>query len=238
MIKFGIIFIFLSPFLQAQNLDSLVNAKDYRWLYEQIIAEQSRQELPAESFKSFRVHLLDTYQIFPKPTNMVSKNLKSVKNIIGQITYASVIRKWYKYDVQTNLNNELIHNVRIHLKNAAPADLISFTERLQMAENLWNSGRIQTNFKYSFKFEIVNNPAKAHFSVRIADSTRGPYDTVWGRDWPPNVIAHEVGHMLGLGDEYQTVSGQFDCLRTSIMCTAWSGQLLGHEYYFILRRLF
>ncbi len=229
---------FQIQFLYAQSIDQEINAEDYRWLYEQIFSPQSRQDFPNESFKSFKVHLLDSYKVFIQPADIAFKNLKAIGQIQGQITYASVFKKTYRYHVSVSAQNELILKVRIHLKNPTAKDLIIFKGKLQQAENLWNYNKLKTNFNYSFKFEIVDQAINSDFSVTILDHTRGPYDTFWSRDWPPNVIAHEVGHMLGLGDEYETVTGKFDCLRASLMCSAWSGKHLGHEYYFVLRRLF
>ena len=221
-----------------KNLENFKNLNDqqYRWLYEELIPQKDRQELPNESFKSFRVHLQDSYSKFPQPSQIELKNLKLVNKIEGSILYAGLLRKKYKYDVLIN-NEELVLNVRIHLQNATHEDLKNFLPKLKQAESLWNDSRVKTDFKYVFKFEFVTKQAGSHFSVRILDTTRGPYDTFWGRHWTGNVMAHEVGHMLGLGDEYQTISGNMDCLTSSLMCTAWKGSLMRHHYYFILRRL-
>lgn len=218
--------------------NDVLNANDeqYRWLYVQILPEYLRTELPDEAFKSFRVHLQDSNKTFPKPDNISALNLSKVKKVQGTITYVGIVRKKYVYDL-INSADQIILNVRVHLKNATAADKISFAEKMKAAAKLWNDSRILTDFKYSFKFDIVSDATKSHFSVRVLDTTRGPYDTNWGRDWTANVIAHEVGHMLGLGDEYQTISGKFDCLKPSLMCTAWSGHLMEHHYYFVLRRL-
>lgn len=213
-----------------------LNDQQYRWLYEELIPQKDRDAMPDESFKTFRVHLKDSLTEFPKPSEIVLKNLKSIDKIEGSILYAGLVRKKYKYDV-LKTTEQLVLNVRVHLQNAAETDLVSFREKLQQAETLWNNSRVATDFNYAFKFEIVTKTASAHFSVRVLDTTRGPYDTNWGRNWTANVIAHEVGHMLGLGDEYQTVLGTMDCLKTSLMCTAWTGSLMSHHYYFILRRL-
>ena len=85
--------------------------------------------------------------------------------------------------------------------------------------------------------ELVESRKDAHFSVKLQDKTRGPYDTYWGRRWTSVVVAHEIGHMLGLGDEYETLSGKSYCLRQSLMCSSWTGDLMPFHYYHILRRL-
>jgi M6 family metalloprotease-like protein len=108
---------------------------------------------------------------------------------------------------------------------------------MREASLIWNQSAVVFDFPYSFLFEVVRDRSQAHFSVQVKDETRGPYDANWARDWNGKVIAHEVGHMLGLGDEYQTVSGQSDCYEPSLMCGVWSGSPMPHHYYFILRRL-
>lgn len=213
------------------------NVEDYRWLYEILFTETDRANTPAEAFKSFYVHLLDSDQNFPPPENIMAANLKPISNVTGLITYVNVIKKMYTYDILQNANGGFILNIRVHLKDPVGQDVESFAARLQAAENLWNAGRVAADFDYRFKFEFVETEAAAHFSVAVLDSTRGPYDRNWGRNWSATTIAHEMGHMLGLGDEYQTLSGQVDCLRTSIMCVSYSGAIQKHHYYFILRRL-
>lgn len=213
------------------------NVEDYRWLYETLFSDSDRLNGPAESFKSFYVHLLDSNQKFPPPDSITAAQLMPIANVMGQITYVNVIKKMYTYDILQTGNGALVLNIRVHLKDPVGEDAESFAARLKAAENLWNAGRVVTDFDYSFKFELVETEAAAHFSVAVLDSTRGPYDRNWGRNWSPTTIAHEMGHMLGLGDEYQTLSGQVDCLKSSIMCISYSGTIQKHHYYFILRRL-
>lgn len=221
-----------------KSLNAIVkDAEQYRWLYEILFSEQERKEAPAETFKSFRVHLLDSNSYFPNPGLIASANLEYRSKIRGMMTYVGIFKRRYAYDVVQASDGYLELQVRIHLKDATSADLSAFREKVQEAQMIWNQNATSTDFAYRYHFEIVTDPSLAHFSVRILDSTNGPYDTAWSRDWTGKVIAHEVGHMLGLGDEYQTGTSNFDCYRPSMMCTAWTGSPMKHHSYFVLRRL-
>lgn len=216
-----------------------IQSEEYRWLFEKLIPQDVRSSNPDESWKSFRVHLKDSFKNFPDPSFLKAENLNSYKNpteLSGKITYVGIVKKSYRMTVSSDREG-LILAVRVHLQNATAKDMETFKEKMLFAENLWNQNRINLNFKYRFKFELVTTAAQAHFSVQVLDETRGPYDTYWGRDWTGTVIAHEIGHMLGLADEYKTISGEFDCLRGSLMCSAWYGFHMPHHYYFVLRRL-
>ena len=218
-----------------QEIEPL-NDLQYNWLYVLLFPAEIRNQYPNEAFKSFRVHLRDSYKKFPDPVLIEKKNLKLVDRIQGTMTYASIVKKKYVYDVLQGPQGEIIFNVRVHLKNATENDWAQFSEKIKEAQEIWNRDQIPVDFAYGFSFELVKDPKKAHFSVQVLDETRGPYDLFWGRNWTGMVIAHEVGHMMGLGDEYQTLSGTIDCYRPSLMCTAWTGSPHPHHYYFLLRR--
>lgn len=213
-------------------------AEQHRWLYEILFTDLDRQNTPNESFKSFYVHMFDSYLEFTHPDNLASRNLKHIERVEGQLGYVNnAIKKRYVYDVYRTEDQTYVMNVRIHLKDPVGADFENFQRKIKQAEAVWNASRVQLDFKYAFHFELVTDIQQAHYAVNVFDQTRGPYDLNWGRNWSSTTVAHELGHMLGLGDEYQTLSGKVDCLRHSLMCVSGSGKLMEHHYYFVLRRL-
>ena len=228
------IFLFIIVFL---NLD-LARADKINDLYVEIMPEELRLNQPAETYKSFKVHLLDTQKKFPPFKDILLQNIApffGTKTVVGKITYVNIFPKTYKYDIVYE-NGEFVLKVRIHLKKSTASDIFYFTEMIKQAEQQWNNARVGMDFSYRFQFDIEPLVEKSHYSVNILDSTRGPYDTNWSRNWNSHSIAHEIGHMMGIGDEYQTLTSKSDCLPTSIMCHS-AGNLMKHHYYFILRRL-
>ncbi len=213
-------------------------AEEKRWLYEILFSQTDRDAEPSESFKSFYVHLFDSYQVFVHPDQLLAPNLNNATHIEGKLGYVNnVIKKRYAYDIITAADGEKIMNVRIFLKDPVGEDFNNFQQKIAAAQNIWNQSRVVLDFKYSFQFELVTSEDQAHYAVNIFDKTRGPYDQNWGRDWSAVTISHEIGHMMGIGDEYQTLSSKIDCLRKSLMCVSSSGSIMPHHLYFILRRL-
>lgn len=206
-------------------------------LYELLFSDSIRNLFPKESYKSFQVHLKDSYQYFPSPYQINQSHLRQIKGLSGSITYVGIVKKKYSHDIAEDIRDERILRLRVHFKNASSQDKVLLKEKFKQAEDIWNRFRIERDFNYRFVFEVVEKEAQSHFSVLLLDETRGPYDTFWSRKWTSRVVAHELGHMMGLGDEYRTISGKIDCYKASLMCASWSGDPMPHHYYFILRRL-
>ncbi|MEK6554083.1 MAG: hypothetical protein AABZ31_02495 [Bdellovibrionota bacterium] len=225
------------------EVKALRDPKPYLWLYQILMPTEFKKTQPDRTLKSFKVHLQDTYAAFPHPDEIRGELLWQPQNklqntyrtLTGKITYVGFFQKTYKYDVITLTSGSKIMRVKLHFKNATAADLAQLTDKLKKAEDFWNASRWPRDFAYSFKFQIVEAAKDAHYSIQLKDKTRGPYDTYWSRAWGARSIAHEMGHMFGLGDEYETLTGRSDCLEVSLMCGS-GGQML-HNYYFILRRL-
>lgn len=227
-----------SPAIAQQQVQTeSVDPEKYRWLYEQIIPSSDRAAEPDRAFKSFRVHLKDSNQYFPQPSQISIQNLNYKKTISGEITYIDFVPKKYNFDVL--YDKDITFKVKVFFFNPEGQDIQNFKNKFLQAEKIWNTNvsQMPVNFKYQFKFEVVGNYWDSHFAVLLWNETRGPYDTNWGRNWSGTTVAHELGHMMGLGDEYETISSESDCLSKSLMCSSFTGIPTQSHYYFILRRL-
>src|SRR5262249_20674365 len=111
-----------------------------------------------------------------------------------------------------------------------------------------------------FRFRAVDGGA--HFAVDLAPGApRTPYDVTWGEGWSWHLIAHEIGHMMGLDDEYgqlrktwghvlnedvrwdadaELKANWLQCNLKSLMCDSKGEDSTPqrYHYYVILRRRF
>ncbi len=193
--------------------------------------------LARDSFCGCIPSLSDAYNAKVKP-----------RKIEGAMRYMGFIAKQYRYDVDVNDMGEKVVTLRIHFKGDLIQDTstrILVAANIKEAEDIWNDNAPYRGVK--FKFKVVNTDAEAHFSVGLDDKfARRQYDDTWSTNFNPNTFAHEIGHMLGLDDEYNMVGSVLDenlplqisrqCLNESLMCNNYSGRPSPYHYYLILRR--
>jgi hypothetical protein len=133
--------------------------------------------------------------------------------------------------------------------------------KLDRAADLWTEH--SPGEKVRFRFRAVTTDASLpHFDVELVPGEpRVPYDVAWGREWSWHLLAHEIGHMMGLDDEYGQLrktlghalgeeprwkedpalkTAWFQCNIESLMCDSKGeqSQPLAYHYYAILRRRF
>lgn len=193
------------------------------------------------------------------------------QRIEGKLKYLGLIPKAYRYDLILE-NGTATVEVKIHVSNQesyTEDQLAILDQSIISAQDIWNnqSSALAQDFKFSFK--RVTTKDEAHFSIRlISKYSRGPYDTKWSLKWPGATVAHELGHMMGLDDEYDNlattlltlpaywISGldpkerdkrerfsietirQMRCDLKSIMCNSSSLGVQSHHLYVIFSRFF
>lgn len=166
-------------------------------------------------------------------------NLRGAKKVKGYILYEGVWPAKYSYTVTPSKTYGYEITIRIHFKNQnefSSNELNYFQLNLDDAAYLWNENA--PSDLYKFKFLIVRDARNADFSVQLTkEDSRGPYYVKWSTAWDPQSIAHEIGHMLGLDDEYGTVIQHSNCNPRSIMCNSPTGSVREYQYYQILKRI-
>lgn len=190
----------------------------------------------------------DSYQCERKNGFNLS-NLKEdlTYNIRGQLSYLGSYTGHYAYDTYFD-GEKIILSTKIFFRNVSKksiqhteSDYLLALKKVQWAEDYWNA-EIPEGYNIHFKFEITKNKELAYFSpALVRKNTRGPYYAGWSAFWSPIVIAHEIGHMFGLDDEYENnfAGANTDlCAHDSLMCAHKRNSRL-KEYHFkiILDRL-
>lgn len=168
-------------------------------------------------------------------------------SIKGSIHYMDSIRGHYHYDV-LKTQEQIVLSTKIFFRKVRneqiaydEIDYLTVLEKVKWAQTYWNS-QVPDDLNLKFKFIVVDKKEEAYFKPALVKKLiRGPYYAGWSTFWHPIVIAHEIGHMFGLDDEYENspLGASSDlCDADSLMCTNAPGSIL-KPYHFevILRRL-
>ncbi|WP_433265522.1 toxin glutamine deamidase domain-containing protein [Actinosynnema sp. CS-041913] len=97
--------------------------------------------------------------------------------------------------------------VRLHLDpkgNANPQQITDLEERAKAGvDAFFNQGnKLPTGAQFNVTVEFTDNAADAHSTIEIGDPDGRANQLTWPVDTDPRRLAHEVGHFLGLHDEY------------------------------------
>ncbi len=185
--------------------------------------------------------LRDTKICQPKKEIALSDpKLSKSKKITGYLLYQGVWPGKYSYTVAPSrewAGYDII--VKIHFKN-----INKFSrESVELLQHSMNQAAVMwthhaPNGFFRFKFLMVPNAKEADFSVPLTSlSSRGPYYSEWSINWGFRTVAHEIGHMLGLDDEYGTILQHRYCSKYSLMCDDSSGLVKEYHYYQVLKRI-
>ena len=149
----------------------------------------------------------------------------------------------YRYGVDINANGDLRVYVYVHFRGSLAETALeraSIEMRFAEAERIWERSSPLPGLK--FRFLIAEEPERAHFSVDYRRGWgRGPYNFAWYSEWDSATVAHELGHMMGLHDEYSEFGDEHfrgHCDYASLMCSNAPGsEPRRYHYYTILRRV-
>lgn len=148
-----------------------------------------------------------------------------VHHIEGKRNYYGLLPKTYRYDIIESADENLLTvNVKMHfypsekyfklmVKSRGTEDAKYYPEiselmrevskNIQESEDLWNK---QAPEGVRFKFEFVDSKISAHYSIKLVTFFGALYDKFISAPASTDILAHEVGHMMGLDDEYSAIT--------------------------------
>lgn len=190
----------------------------------------------------------------PHPSPVMSPPYFFARRVSGTIAYLGFYDLPYHYDLSRSEQGEIEVTIRIHFTgsylSSHPDALVRVREKLARASRFWTENS-PARLRMSFRFLAVSAEQTPHFTLNLYGGwSRYIYMTAFADDYTWHAIAHEIGHMLGLDDEYNQIrnsmsSGVVDprvsqCDETSLMCTdhGETSRPLPYHYYLILRRMF
>lgn len=204
-----------------------------------------------------RRHLKDSLSCLPDPGDVLAPNLAAryprpaAARVSGALSYVGGILGPYRYRFvpQAGGSVKVVVSIGYLLPTDGREDGDSLARQLSEeelqglaasvrgAQAYWNSAR-PAGSPFVFEFIFGPDSRRADFTVLLhRERVRGPYFHNWSVQWSANTVAHEVGHMLGLNDEYETLTGDISrCDPASLLCDSRYGALQPQHYYFVLRR--
>jgi hypothetical protein len=143
-----------------------------------------------------------------------------IHEITGKRVFYGVAVKKYNYRIiQDPKSNTLTVNVKMHfypsktyLKRAAlgkkdyydEATLMKIVkENVSETQLIWNR---QAPKGVKFKFDMVDTAAEADYSIKLKSIFGALYDKFIVAPAYASILSHEVGHMMGLDDEYSMIT--------------------------------
>jgi len=193
----------------------------------------------------------------------------ALRRIQGTLNYVGVWPAPFSYDLETLPDGRLKVKARIRFtrngrtSDVSAAQLETMRRGLQEAAKVWSQSSPNQDIVYDFDID-QSSEESANLTVNLETGrTRGPYYSNWTTEWSSAVIAHEMGHVMGLDDEYHQMRntargsgfGPFvcrmiwgtsenpiirdECDPTSLMCDPHAAGNVPQPYhhYLIARRL-
>lgn len=200
--------------------------------------------------RMLRRHLIrDTKNCEMDPTdvevvsNYVEANRSNPETIKGAIKYLGVAPGKYEYDTFIDERGRLNIETSIYFKNLdkfSASEISRLESRMKTAANKWTQGNRFSANPVIFHLKLARKRSEGKIKAKLKKNyTRGPYFSRWSMRWGSSTIAHEMGHMLGLDDEYSNnpFGGSLaNCNTSSIMCNPGASPK-DYQYYLIFRRM-
>ncbi len=148
----------------------------------------------------------------PEPARVFGRPLPARRRVIGDLAYVGIDPREYAYDLVPSRREAgevgLAIEVRIAFRGALARDpsgaaVAAMQRKLDEAAALWTRSVPPALGRMRFRFLAVTSLDAPHYEIDLAEGEpRTPFDLTWGADWSAHLIAHELGHMMGLDDEY------------------------------------
>lgn len=143
-----------------------------------------------------------------------------IHKISGKRVFYGMIPKKYHYTILEDARkNELVVKVKMHFypsktylkrMNAGKEGYLALADlKKEVAENVaevesrWNT---QAPRNVRFRFEVVEKASEADYSIKLVTIFGALYDKFIVAPAYADILSHEVGHMMGLDDEYTLVT--------------------------------
>ncbi len=200
----------------------------------------------------------------PAPADVFSTPLQVPRRITGELFYLGIDPREYSYDLLPTEDGGTEVNVRIQFVGSLTHDaatMAALRTKLAIAAAFWTRHSPVPTLRFRFEAK-TDDRESPHFTINLdPGASRTPYDTTWGSEWTWHLIAHEIGHLMGLDDEYEQIRktighifgidrawdldratklAWFKCDLESLMCDsrAPGSTPQRYNYYVILRRRF
>lgn len=136
----------------------------------------------------------------------VAKNGGKVFSISGSQKYYKLFKHKYFYDIEITPSEKTIIRLNIQFNDTkiSKNEAVQFRAVLQNELEIWNN-----SFPEKFVLEVkeVSQNEFTHYKVRLQDKhTAAIYNSFWPSFMEDNTYAHEIGHMLGLNEEYNVMT--------------------------------
>ncbi len=232
--------------LLGQTIDARLPRQSMNEISQKVGCTGANQLVCERIVKRHLIRDIKNCQIDPahlqQAPELLIKSKKINGRVLGSNSYLGFFPGIYSYEWNVLPNGGINITANVHFinhKSHNQETLKSMQDKLNQAALRWSAFN---PYPYPVSFTFNLSKPKVRKDVRatlIEKNTRGPYFLFWTTLWGDKTISHEMGHVMGLDDEYSNTPFPelTYCDRSSIMCASSSGTPFPFHYYLIMRRL-